>query len=85
MINDLSCDIHNDRNSNNYLCIMGDFNEELGHDPALMASICSTHGLYDVLSAMYPSDTNIPTYIRGNKRLDYFLLSYNSPTVFKIG
>ena len=85
MIADLHHDITKYRKENDYLCIMGDLNEELGKDPTLMASICSHHKLYDVLPYMYPADSTVPTYIRGNKRLDYFLLSHNSPQPIDVG
>ena len=64
---------------------MGDLNKELGKDPTLMASICSRHKIYDVLSALYPADSKLLTYIREKKRLDYFLLSNNYPQPTEIG
>lgn len=50
-----------------------------------MASICQHFNLYDVLLHKLPHQCNIPTYISGSKRLDYFLLSSSFPEPNKIG
>ena len=53
------------------LILIGDFNEELGGDPAGMANICSKLGsMIDVMLQHHGSD-DIATYARGRKRLDY--------------
>jgi hypothetical protein len=59
------------------LIVLGDFNETIGTSPALMASICSSIGLSDAIEHMHPQSENIPTYIRGRRRLDYGLLSHS--------
>jgi hypothetical protein len=51
--------------------IMVDFNESLGSDPRLMGSIFAAHDLFDVISNFHGDAAEIPTYIRGTKRLDY--------------
>jgi hypothetical protein len=55
--------------------VVGDFNETVGKDPTLMASICANHSLYDVVDHVHGTVADIPTYIRGSRRLDYCLLS----------
>jgi hypothetical protein len=50
--------------------IMGDFNESLGSDPRLMGSICAAHDLFEVISNFHGNAAEIPTYVRGTKRLD---------------
>ena len=52
--------------------MLGDFNEELGGDPAGMAYICSKLSTIDVMLHHHRSD-DIATYARGRKRLDYVL------------
>jgi hypothetical protein len=53
----------------------GDFNEALGKNPNLMASICSTHDLFDVQSHFHGTHAAIPTYAQGSIRLDYCVTS----------
>ena len=54
---------------------MGDMNETLGENPALMSSICVKYHLHDAFSQMYPDIPDFTTYIRGSKRKDYMLIS----------
>ena len=58
------------RKDNEELILIGNFNEELGGDPAGMANICSKLGMIDVMLLHHGSD-DIVTYARGRKRLDY--------------
>jgi hypothetical protein len=53
---------------------VGDFNESLGDDPKLLASITSSFCLADPHSSRHGAASDVPTYIRGRKRLDYCLL-----------
>jgi hypothetical protein len=50
---------------------VGNFNEVLGHDPGLMASVCAANHLFDVHAKFHGEAANIPIYARGSKRLDY--------------
>jgi hypothetical protein len=62
--------------NNEKVTIIGDFtNETLGTDPCMMASMCASHDLFDVLALFHGPEVQIPTYARGTKRLDYCLLS----------
>jgi hypothetical protein len=54
---------------------VGDFNERLGDDPNLLASICGEFDFSDVHDFHHGDSTTTPTDIRGTKRLDYCLLS----------
>jgi endonuclease/exonuclease/phosphatase family metal-dependent hydrolase len=54
---------------------VGDFNEVLGKNPALMATICSDHGLLDIMEIMHPDAADIPSYSQGSNRLDNILVS----------
>jgi exonuclease III len=57
------------------IVIIGDFNEALGRDTGLMASVCSTNGHFDVHALFHGEQADIPTYARGSKRLDYCVAS----------
>jgi hypothetical protein len=57
--------------------IVGDFNETLGTNPKLMASVCAEHKLFDAHAHYHGSGANIPTYARGTKRLDYGIATTN--------
>jgi hypothetical protein len=59
------------------ICIVGDFNEILGENPALMAHICSKYNLLDILDHRHPDDAHIPSYARSANRLDYAIVSRN--------
>jgi hypothetical protein len=62
------------RSNGETLLLVGDFNERLGDDPELLASITTSFCLADPHSSQHGSDSDVPTYIRGRKRLDYCLL-----------
>jgi hypothetical protein len=57
------------------IVIVGDFNETLGTDPKLMASICAEHNFFNGHAHFHGLDDSIPTYARGTKRLDYCVAS----------
>jgi endonuclease/exonuclease/phosphatase family metal-dependent hydrolase len=65
------------KHANISLIILGDFNETIGTNPNLMASICSSIGLLDAVEHIHPQLENVPTYIRHRRRLDYGLLSHS--------
>jgi exonuclease III len=54
------------------LLLIGDFNEALGEDENGMSKICSDIGLIDLVATVHGT-TDIATYSRGKKRLDYAL------------
>jgi hypothetical protein len=58
-------------NNDEKVVIVGDFNELLGHDLGLMASVCAANNLFNVHAKFHGEAANIPTYARGSKRLDY--------------
>jgi hypothetical protein len=53
----------------------GDFNELLGHNPGLMASVCAKNSLFDVHALFHGGAADIPTYARGSTKLDYCIAS----------
>jgi hypothetical protein len=59
------------------IILVGDFNEDFGSDPDLMASVCAHSEIYDVLADMHPDQIDTPTYIRGRHRLDYAFISHS--------
>jgi hypothetical protein len=60
------------------ICIIGDCNEDIGADPALMASVCSSFDLVDAMNTVHPDEAHVPSYARSSNRLDYVLLSSDS-------
>lgn len=72
---DLSKQIEHAYNSQHRICIIGDINETLGENPALMSSICVKYHLHDAFSQVHPDMPAFTTYIRGSKRIDYMLIS----------
>jgi hypothetical protein len=74
-VKDLHCAVAGLIANNEKVMILGDFNETLGVDPRMMASLCASHDLCDVLALFHGQDVKIPTYARGTKRLDYCLSS----------
>jgi hypothetical protein len=70
-IADLRQDLASRILNNEAIILVGDFNERLGDDPNLMASICGEFDLLDVHDFQHGDAATVPTYIRGSKRLDY--------------
>lgn len=54
------------------ILLTGDFNEVLGDDENGMCKICSEIGLTDLMAQVHDS-TDVATYSRGTKRIDYAL------------
>jgi hypothetical protein len=54
---------------------MGDFNEKLGSDPHLIASVCAKNQLFDIQAHFHGDSAQITTYARGTTRLEYCLAS----------
>jgi hypothetical protein len=76
-VQDLSHDIWQRQLNDEGIMIVGDFNKTLGKDTTLMASVCTKYSLYDVVDNLHGSCTDVPTYNRGTRRLDYCLLFFN--------
>jgi hypothetical protein len=76
-VHDLSVELTAHTTAKRSLCIVGDFNDSLGEDPSLMAHICYTHNLLDILDHQHPDAAHIPSYARSANRLDYAILSRN--------
>jgi hypothetical protein len=62
-VQDLSRDIHMRHRNDEDIVVVGDFNETLGKDPTLMASVCAKHSLYDVVDHVHGPVADIPIYI----------------------
>ena len=54
---------------------MGDFNGVIGEDPKMMAQVITTGRLTDVHGHKHEHHTNIATYIRDKRRVDYCFVS----------
>ena len=85
-ITDLLADLQRRRRNDEHVLLIGDFNEQIGDDPKLMASVCSALNLFDPHTLRHGDAVDIPTYIRGKKRLDYcFLDSIFQPSIAACG
>jgi endonuclease/exonuclease/phosphatase family metal-dependent hydrolase len=76
-ISDLRAELISVQRADTTFIVLGDFNETIGTDPDLMASICSSIGLSEAVEHLHPAAENIPTYNRGRRRLDYCLVSHS--------
>jgi hypothetical protein len=74
-VNDLKDKLTVHRTHKRSICIVGDFNEDVGHDPALMASVFSEFNLMDTMDTVHPDEAYIPSYAQSSNRLDYALVS----------
>jgi hypothetical protein len=74
-ITDLAAEIAVHQRHDRLISILGDCNEEVGVDPALMANICHSYKLLDVMDTLHPDDAEIPSYARSSNRLDYGFVS----------
>ena len=54
-----------------------DGNESFVNADGGIAKLCKVCQLYDLLTYRYDLPTNISTYIRGTKQIDYILVSSN--------
>ena len=63
---------------------MGDINKNLTC-PKLMEKICNSYSLYDLFARNHPAESSTSSYKWGSKRLDYILLSTNTPVTHCIG
>jgi endonuclease/exonuclease/phosphatase family metal-dependent hydrolase len=56
--------------------IVGDLNEELGVDLSGFATSCAKFDLADVHEHFHPDTSDLVTYIRGSRRVDYAMVSH---------
>jgi exonuclease III len=70
---DLTVFIQQLKQENHGIVLLGDFNEQLGNDPSGMSRIASTCELLDLMKLQHPYLSEVATYARGRKRLDYIL------------
>jgi hypothetical protein len=61
------------RPNNHGIILFGDFNERMGDDPAGMTSIATECELFDLMKLQHPYLSEVATYTRGHKRLDFIL------------
>jgi exonuclease III len=64
-IDDLQRTISQSVANHESVVIIGDYNEALGKNANLMASICSKYDLFDVHTHFHGANADIPTYARG--------------------
>ena len=57
------------------IILTGDFNDVIGDSNNALTMLISDFGLIDVHTNKHGFDTDIPTYIRGPRRLDYMFVS----------
>jgi hypothetical protein len=74
-VNDLSDELQVHYTQKRSICVIGDFNEGLGYDPKLMASVCAAYDLVDVMDHLHSEDSDIPSYARSSNRLNYATVS----------
>ena len=69
-----------------HIILAGDFNEPMDSGTSNMSKICQDIGLSDVFAIRHPDTPEPATYIRGSRRIDYFLVSASVlPSVEKCG
>jgi hypothetical protein len=74
-VNDLKHELAVHKHHARSICILRDFNEDVGSDPALMASVCCAFNLVDTMDTVHPDESHVPSYARSSNRLDYACLS----------
>jgi hypothetical protein len=62
-------------NDDHDIILMGDFNEELGSSTRGFTKVITECNLVDVYAATYGLEEEVPTYARGQKHLDYILMT----------
>jgi hypothetical protein len=85
-VNDLTTELAVHHKHRRSICIIGDCNEDIGDDLALMASVCSSFDLGDAMDTVHPDEAHVPSYARSSNRLDYVLISSDLlPEVWDVG
>jgi hypothetical protein len=74
-IHDLGNELAIHRQQRRALCIVGDYNEDIGHEPALFTSLCGTCSLVDIMDSLHPDQSSVSSYACGSTRLDYILVT----------
>jgi hypothetical protein len=74
-IKDLHAELQRRRDDGETILLTGAFNECIGDNPKLMASVSSFFDFVDPHVDRNGDAADIPTYIRGTKRLDYCLIN----------
>lgn len=74
-INDLSNFIRQVQADNEEILLAGDFNDDISSPQSGMKQLATTCGLVDLFGTRLGTTDSPPTYQRGNKRLDYILMS----------
>jgi hypothetical protein len=67
--------VQHEQNIGSDIVVLGNFNEVVREDSALMALLCASCNLYDPFSNLYPNQVDAPTYVCGCKRLDWVFVS----------
>jgi hypothetical protein len=62
-------------NDGHKIILMSDFNDELGSSTRGFTKVITECNLVDVYAATHGLEEEVPTYARGRKRLDYFLMT----------
>ena len=62
-------------NDDQDIILMGDFNETIGEDPRMMAQVLTAGRLTNIQANRHSNKTNIATYIRGKRQVDYCFAS----------
>jgi ribonuclease HI len=71
---------------NNYTILMMDANENVNDSEGGLARLIQDTNLIDVFSLIGTEECNTPTYVRGNKKIDYILTSESlSPFIKNVG
>jgi hypothetical protein len=72
--------------SDESIILAGDFNKNLDICSSATARLCKDQGLVDIFASQYPDYPVFSTYIRGTKRINYYLLLHNIlPLVTDVG
>jgi exonuclease III len=74
-IADLKAHVQTLHRSRELIILGGDFNEILGANDTGLISVIRAGNLIDVIHTRHPTDIDVPTYERGNHRIDYHFLS----------
>jgi hypothetical protein len=74
-IADLKAHVQTLHRNRELIILGGDFNEILGANDTGLISVLRAGNLIDVIHTRHPTDINVPTYKRGNHRIDYLFIS----------
>jgi hypothetical protein len=86
LITDLKAELLIGQQQGLQFILLGDFNEVIGINPVLMASIRGELDLIDTIGNLHPHEHSTPTYNRGGTRIDYGLISLDFlPTITSAG